>query len=273
MDADLFSTSPTPPSHHTHAAPDQIDSFHYIRLLLDRLIEERVLFNLQLGTSQAPAISTLLGVNVEGRTFDLDAPFRIGQREFAPIVKGQPLAITAKLKGTTVSFRSELQSVIDDQGMIIYRCPFPQQVSYSQQRHNFRVETKDLEINARLYTSSGKSFQARLIDISKGGMRVYIHNKIANKLKVRLMLSCDINFDSDGEQERVRVAVRNILPPTEEGDEMAIVGFKFIEIDARQEQQLTHRIAKIERQLLREQNHPGEEGGGRIEVVAQKGSE
>ncbi len=271
MDADLSPSPPLPSSHSLHAAPEQIDSFHYIRLLLDRLIEDRVLFNLQLGTSQVPAISTLLGVNVEERTFDLDAPFRIGQSEFILTAKGQPLAITAKLKGTTVSFRSELQSVVDDQGMILYRCHFPQQVNYSQQRHNFRVETKDLEINARLYTSTGKSFQARLIDISKGGMRVYIHNKIASKLKIRLMLSCDINFDSDGEQERVRVAVRNILPPTEEGEEMAIVGFKFIEIDARQELQLTHRIAKIERQLLREQNHPGEEEGGRAGVVMQKG--
>lgn len=214
---------------------------------------------LRLGEQRQTAISTLLDLDVEQRTFEIDLPFNCQTGHLIKPESPLEIALMARLKGTSISFKTTLQGLIEqsEQSFARCRCDMPAMVRYSQQRNSFRIDTHDLNLQARLYTQSGKSFRAQLIDISKGGMRASVNNRIATKLRQGLSLVCDLNFENVGEQERVRVTICTILPATE-GEQVSVVGFKFVDMDARQQMQLAHRIASVERLLLRAQNHPEE---------------
>lgn len=237
-------------------AYEDIESFQYIRLLFDRLADERILFHVKNSTDKSSAISTLLEVHVDSKTFTIDPPFSsTGTFHLEP---DQNFAIIAHLHGTSVTFKTKLDEKVDDDGMKLYRCHFPAKLRYSQQRNNYRVETNGMEIPVRMFTSSGKHFQVDLVDISNGGMRVMMRQQIAAKMRVKTALTTDIHFDGDNDSDRLRAVVCNIggsktTKNNETGESVTktLIGFKFVDMDTRQEGQLAHKIAKIERQLLR----------------------
>ncbi|MCW8888659.1 MAG: flagellar brake protein [Gammaproteobacteria bacterium] len=227
---------------------ERIDSQQYIRVLLEQMVGRSHLINITSKTDNRSAVSSVLRVDADGRSFLLDTPYindDSAQSEFDSI------SVSGKSQGSSIQFETELMGTVKEEGLSLHRYAFPQELFYSSQRSSYRVDTRDFETLIHFSTTSGFTFNAPLCDISDGGLRVTTKKSVIKSITKGDDIFCALDID-DGSCHKLKV---KLCQPSKVDDPNLIeFGATFVDLLPHQKSQISQYIATLERKLLRKQH-------------------
>ena len=232
---------------------EKIESLQYIRVLLEQVVSRGNLVNVLNSTNQQHGISTLLAVDGNGQTFTMDKPFMADSvGDEWELSKSEPLNITGKNRGTSISFQAEFKGKVEEEGLTLYRFCFPKEIVYSAQRASHRVDTRDFDTLISFFTSSGYAFEAPLCDISDGGLRVRASRETIKSITKGDQIYCSLDTDDDS-CKKLEV---KLCKPSKVVDDPNMIEFgaTFTDLLPHQKTLISQYIAGLERKVLRKQH-------------------
>ena len=227
---------------------ENIDSPQYILTLLERLVVEATLIEVEsVADGGSSFLSTVLAVDGAKRLMLLDLPYS----QLGYLSSNSPdmrVSVTAVLSGAMIQFSVPVGQLILEEGMPHYRTPFPETIYYQQQRNAHRVSLMQLAVSVRIDTQDGLNFEARLYDLSEGGMRVMVTPKVAQRLRESSLVNVIIDAQPYSSEPIVAELSHSFDKVEETG---TTIGFQFLSPNARQRQRISHQVRGLERRLMR----------------------
>lgn len=215
----------------------------YILTLLQNLVRHKVLVSVYLPDTDTQYTSTVLSVNAQEGVLIADELFP--QSGAALLEKAGELRLYGHFGGAALGFTTQLDSVVEEDGLRFYHLRLPEKVNYMQRRDDHRVVVARLGIRAVLYDHSGRAHAAKLYDISSGGIGLKVAQ--AALFHENAVYRCTLH--TPGEEPfncKVEICCRRTAAGVGE-----IVGGSFSELDSRTENSLRRLVAEFERRLLR----------------------
>ena len=229
---------------------ESIDSPQYIIALLDRLVTEAAILTIEtLEGGDKVFISTLLGVDGAAQALLLDLPYSMSGY-LSTDRDDLRVSVSADLAGALLRFTIPVGKLVLDALLPHYRAPFPVTIEYQQQRHAHRVSLSKLAVSVHIQTPKGQQLEARLLDLSVGGMRVRVDPKRAQWLQASRVVHVVIDTQPFS-SEPITAVVSHTLDYENSQSGDLIIGFQFHTLNAKERAQLSHQVAGLERRLMR----------------------
>lgn len=212
--------------------------------LLQSLIRHRVLVSASLPDSDVQYTSTILSIDTQTDTFQLDELFPLSGH--ARLEAAGQLRLFAQLEGAALGFSTTLQAVEQQDGLFYFRMHLPETVNYLQRRDGHRVMVSRLSIHAELYDHHNKVHKATLNDISTGGINLLVTPADVEAFHQNGVYRCVLHLPGE-EPFHCKV---DICYKRQQGSGV-ILGGSYVGLDIRTEHALRRVVAELERRLLR----------------------
>lgn len=217
----------------------------YVLTLLQSLIRRKLLVSVYLPDSDMQYTSTLLSIDTQGDTLELDELFPLSGH--ALLEKAGEARLFAHLGGAALAFTASLQEVEQRDGLFFFRLRIPAMVQYLQRRDGHRVVVSRLGIHAELYDHQGRVHKAGLQDISTGGISIGIPGEEGAAFHENGVYRCTLHLPGE-EPFHCKLDISSKRPGQ---DGNLIIGASYVGLEARGEQALRRVVAELERRLLR----------------------
>jgi len=223
----------------------EVTEKNYILTLLQSLVRRRVLVSVYLPGSDIQYISTVLSLDPQNDTLQLDELFPLSGHPL--LEKTGQLRLFAQLGGAALGFSAALEAVEQEQGLYYFRLQMPESVRYLQRRDDHRVSVARLEIHVELYDHGGKVHKGLLCDISTGGISLNIAAADEKAFHENGVYRCTLHLPGEEPfHSKIDICCKRRSPQGEH-----ILGASYVGLDTRSEHALRRVVAELERRLLR----------------------
>ncbi len=218
----------------------------FIIALLKQAQEAHALLSVTLANDVRLYNSTLLGVMPGDKAIELDELHR--KEGHNQIVPGSTLHIMTRLHGVEIRFHVRAESITLSDGIAIYRCPLPAQVQHLQRRAYYRARSARAQhIRIGLRLTAREVVDGELVNLSVGGLAVRCQGLDGRTLAEGMQLTdCLIPLPGQRQPLLCTLALRNLHDERQGG--YLHLGFAFIDLDTRQQQQIERAVATLDRQ-------------------------
>jgi len=221
-----------------------------IGTILDEMRQHVRVLNVRLDPEGPLYSSSVIRLDSEHKRLFLDElnP-QLGHWE---LTQGQEIRIHASLRGVAVRFTTRIESLLSEDGIALYACPYPDKVRYLQRRETFRVhlplgERRGIRLQ---HPRSGEAVIGRLIDLSAQGFCVELERDeiIKHGAGTRFIYSCvvlpSLAHPLAGEAELINVR------PARDPERFA-AGFRIANLDQTTERSLMRATLHYQREARR----------------------
>ncbi|MBF0469896.1 MAG: flagellar brake protein [Gammaproteobacteria bacterium] len=225
-----------------------VDSRPYILLLLQQLMQQESLLEISYPRTDSAAVSTLLRIDSSEGVLVFDRPYLYPDP--LPNPGGEKLMVSAHSQANHLLFETTLVAEVEEEGMPCTLFRLPQRIRYYSSRADHRIDTSALEVTLVVSVAAMTPLVARLRDISARG--VYINLDLQGRVELNLgdVVGVEV-LATSGCSGEFRIKVVRIQ---NEEDSMMNVGGEAILENSRQQMQLVHLVACLERTALRKQH-------------------
>lgn len=228
-----------------------IDNRLEIAAVLLGLVQQRSIISAYPRNAKSFMLTTLLAVNAEAGTLVFDrSPDEAGnQRALA----AERVAFSALLDKIKVQFESGPLSAIQHDGYAAFSAPFPERMLRLQRREYFRLITPvsqsvTCQIPVPLDQGGVKTYEARVLDISGGGLGVLVPPRGLSVSTNMEFGDCSLVLPEFG-PITAQLQIRNVFQVTNRnGVTMTRAGCQFVQLPRGAEQTIQRYILKIERE-------------------------
>ena len=133
-----------------------------IQLLL-RLSRSRTSINLKVSRFSDNFSSLLVGVDINRHVIQLD---EVMSEHRNPIRVDDIVGVTGSIAGTPIVFKTRVLEIKIVDGSTLYECSIPDEMTYEQQRAQFRLELGAASRAEASITKEGKKYRGKISDIS-----------------------------------------------------------------------------------------------------------
>lgn len=214
--------------------------------LLKRAQEAHTLLSVTLADDIRLYNSALLGIMPGDNTIELDELHRKeGHNQIAP---GSTLHIMTRLHGVEIRFHVRTKSITLSDGIAIYRCTLPAQVQHLQRRAYYRARSARAQhIRVDLQLTAHDVVDGELVNLSVGGLAVRCKGLDGRTLAEGMQLTdCLVPLPGLHKPLMCTLVLRNLHDEKQRG--YLHLGFAFIDLDIRQQQQIERAVATLDRQ-------------------------
>lgn len=217
-----------------------------VQHMLQGLLEGRCLLSARLDEGETWYNTTLLDVDPAAGVVLLDelSPRRGHQQ----VRVGLELRVLGVLNGVPTRFTARVLDVAVQDGIAFYRVALPSRIEYQQRRAFFRAYVpRSLELKVRLLTSDQIPLTARLVDLSLGGLGMFLpQNSPLFPLDVVTIERLDL---PEGQSVSCTAEIRYTQP--EYGQKLIRAGGRFIGLEGQDARTLLRAILSLEREQIR----------------------
>ena len=107
-----------------------------------------------------------MGVDINRHVIQLD---EVMSQHRNPIRVGDTVAVTGSITGTPIVFKTRVLAIKVVDGSTLYECAIPDEMTYEQQRAQFRLELGAASRAEASITKEGKKYRGKISDISELG--------------------------------------------------------------------------------------------------------
>lgn len=210
--------------------------------ILTRVLEHRGLITVHLAGNPGNFASILLELDLAGGSLVLDELHpRAGDQHVRP---GARLLVSARLDGSRIEFRSNVQDSVSYKGAPAWRVTLPTSVDYFERRGGYRLAVPTaLQMRPVIFSGQDGPIPARLVDISRRGLAALLDPQIEAAVGAQVPCTLHLPENSVSLDAEIRSSVvqQNRLR----------LGVMFPNMTPQQRYNLDASVAKLERNLLR----------------------
>ncbi len=228
---------------------EAVDPREARHLLLKRIYESHCLLDIRLEGDESAYQSAIIELVPEAGYLVIDALTPARRRRAGHAFAGT--RVRTRINGMEVKFASRILARGSQHGLPYYKVRYPDEMEYPQRRRELRFTVPlDRGVPVRFETRSGGWVRGEIRDLSPGGFSArLLSGDVASIQQDRgRPTACEIDLPGHGTL-RALVEVRHMLPSRARSAPR--VGARFVELDARSDQQLQHCVAELKRERLR----------------------
>lgn len=227
---------------------DVISDLVQIKLYLKRLLDGRALLSATVSGDEKVYNSVMISIDNEKEKILIDQLHP--EDGHAKLLDKGKLTLFAGLDGIDLSFLCLLSDVDEKEGIPFYSLSFPQHIKHYQRRSSYRVQIiRSLSIPIDFKCESGETFKGEMDNISSGGMRVRLAEKIPDVVEKGMIIP-QVEMDLPEEGFMVcAVEVRHVVHG--ERGNLHYLGLEFEGLNALDQRTINRFVTSLERELRR----------------------